>query len=204
MVGGSCYLKLLSDSLFIEPPKSHGLAAWLQQINHLVRGPSAVPHEIIKVGWRSRPPIRYRPQKLRVLVDEIEYTNIERLWPHVKLYSRIPTNHTYTRLPQFCVSVSESLLILIWKSFKCVFVIKILVSISTITRSVSISLCRPSGSQLKSRVRGLCVDVRLQQNDKELEQETGAVVSRVSARRTVTVLRILQVCTVTTTNHLHS
>jgi hypothetical protein len=25
-------------------------------INHLVRGPSAVPHKIIKGRWRSRPP----------------------------------------------------------------------------------------------------------------------------------------------------
>jgi hypothetical protein len=27
MVGRSCYLNLLSNSLFFEPPKSHGLAA---------------------------------------------------------------------------------------------------------------------------------------------------------------------------------
>jgi hypothetical protein len=72
---------------------------------------------------------------------------------------------------------------LISKSFE--FVIKILVSILTVTRSVSISLCRPSGAQLKSRVRGLCVDARLQQNDEAWEQETGAVVLRVTARCTV-------------------
>jgi hypothetical protein len=48
MVARSCYGKLLSDSLFFELPKSLGLAASLQQINHLVRGPSAVPHKIIK------------------------------------------------------------------------------------------------------------------------------------------------------------
>jgi hypothetical protein len=34
-------------------------------------------------------------------MDEIKYTNIERLWTHVKLYSRIPTNYTYTRLAQY-------------------------------------------------------------------------------------------------------
>ena len=64
--------------------------------------------------------------------------------------------------------------ILLLKSLE--FVIKIPVSILTVIRSVSISLCRPSGAQLKSRVRGLCVDARLQQNDGAWEQETGPVV----------------------------
>jgi hypothetical protein len=45
MKGRSCYGKLLSDSLFSEQPKSRGLTAWTQQINHLVRGPTAVPHK---------------------------------------------------------------------------------------------------------------------------------------------------------------
>ena len=78
--------------------------------------------------------------------------------------SEFNINHSLIVLKTECI--------LIWKSFKFEFVIKIPVSILTITRSVTISLRRPSGAHLKSRVCGLCM-------------ETGAVVLRVSAHCTV-------------------